>query len=154
MFSKAPRTNIIFNFGVSPSDISNPKRSQKQAFLKKTSEKNPLENISECVHGWVWILSRRRKICSCLNFANLAAFVWKGFIFTSRRLNVSQQREPIIKRQAASQWVRIKHLSQLKKPPSGFIGHYYLYSRNSFGLASILIADVQSHLRHNFPWWV
>lgn len=50
VFWKAPRTNIIFNFGVCSADISNPKRSQKQA-LKKAPEMNPLENISERVHG-------------------------------------------------------------------------------------------------------
>lgn len=54
-----------------------------------------------------------------------------SFIFTSRRLNVSQQRGPFINTQAASQGIRIKHLSQLKKPPRGFVGRDDLYSRNS-----------------------
>lgn len=50
LFSKAPGTNIIFNFGVSRADRSNPKK-EPETSKKKAPEMNPLENISEGVHG-------------------------------------------------------------------------------------------------------
>lgn len=121
VFSKAPRANVVFNFAVSSADISTPKRSQKQAFQKKKKKKSP-RNESFRKHFRVsWWMS--------------SASVWKKeklvsselhrprrfcFIFTSRRFNVSQQRGPFFKTQAASQGIRAKHLSQLKKTSKWF----------------------------------